>query len=96
MLENIDTFQLAQVGAVGVMLIMTWKFMVKKDRKIFEMIEAQNQERKEMYQSMTELITEVTIALNDKNHTDNKMAEAIQKLTDKLCEIRQGLKNRES
>lgn len=92
MLENFNNIlQLIQVGAVGVMLGMTWRLMVKKDKKMFQMIEAQNKERKAMYQSMTELVTEVTVALTDKNHTDDKMAEAIKKLTDKLCDIKKNI-----
>ncbi len=93
MLENFnDILQLIQVGAVGVMLGMTWRLMVKKDKQMFKMIEAQNKERKAMYQSMTELVSEVTAALTNKNTTDDKMAEAIKKLTDKLCDMKQFLK----
>jgi hypothetical protein len=94
MLENFnDILQLIQVGAVGVMLGMTWRLMVKKDKQMFKMIEAQNKERKAMYQSMTELVSEVTMALTDKNHTDQMMSDAVKKLTDKLCDMKRVLKN---
>lgn len=80
-------------GAVGAMLIMTWRLMVKKDKKNYEMIEALNKERKEMYNNMSELVKEVTIALTNKNHTDDKMAEAIKKLTDQLRDMQQTIKD---
>ena len=77
-----------QTGAVGCMLIMVWRLMVRKDRKSYEMIREQNEERKEMYASHSELIREVTTALVDKNNTDDKMAAAVTKLADELREIR--------
>ena len=79
-----------QTGAVGAMLIMTWKLMVKKDQKSYTMIEEQNKERKEMYESMKELIAEVTAALVNKNATDDKMSLAVDKLAEQL----RGLKER--
>jgi len=78
-----------QTGAVGAMMIMVWRLMVKKDRKSYEMIESHNEERKEMYKAHTELIQEVTVALTDKNHTDDKMAAAITKLAEELRDQKQ-------
>lgn len=75
-------------GAVGCMLIMVWRLMVRKDRKSYEMIREQNEERKEMYESHSELIKEVTAALVDKNNTDDKMATAVTKLAEELKEMR--------
>ena len=83
-----------QTGAVGCMLLMVWRLMVKKDQASYKMIEDQNAERKEMYQSHSELIQEVTVALTDKNNTDDKMATAITKLADEFREIRDVLKER--
>jgi len=71
-------------GAVGAMLIMVWRWSVSKDRKSYKMIEAQNRERRRMYDNMSDLVKEVTVALTNKNHTDDKMADAIIKLTDKI------------
>ena len=87
-----------QTGAVGCMLIMTWRLMVKKDRKSYEMIDAQNKERKEMYDNMEELVKEVTSALVYKNVTDDKMAGAIEKLTASLqnLQIQLGVKKNET
>jgi hypothetical protein len=77
-----------QTGAVGAMLIMTWRLMVSKDRKSYDMINAQNEERRQMYKNMEELVKEVTSALVYKNVTDDKMADAISKLTVSLQEIK--------
>lgn len=72
-----------QTGAVGAMLIMTWRLMVRKDKKIYE-----------MFDGMEELIREVTSALVYKNVTDDKMSEAIKKLTEQLREVRELLKEK--
>lgn len=79
---------LINLGATGVMMVWVWRIFLKKDKKSYEMIDAQNEERKAMYEAQTELIREVTTALVDKNNTDAKMAEAVTKLTDELREIR--------
>jgi len=83
-----------QTGAVGAMLIVMIRWIKAKDSKSYEMIEQQNAERKEMYQSHSEIIQEVTAALVDKNNTDDKMATAIMKLADELRDIREALKER--
>lgn len=83
-----------QTGAVGAMLVVMIRWLKSKDSKSYEMIEEQNAERKEMYQSHSELIQEVTVALTDKNNTDDKMASAIIKLAEELREIRAVLKER--
>ncbi len=85
---------LLDLGVTGALMIMVWRLMVKKDKKSYEMIEAQNKERKEMYESHSELIKEVTSALVDKNHTDDKMAAAVTKLAEELREIRDVLKRK--
>lgn len=93
LLEGLGLFTpLFNLGATGVMLIMVWRLFVKKDRKSYEMIDAQNQERKEMYDAHSELIREVTSALSDKNATDAQMAVAVTKLAEELREIRDLLK----
>ena len=81
-----------QTGAVGAMLIVMFRWNKAKDTKSYEMIEAQNAERKEMYQAHSELIQEVTVALTDKNNTDDKMATAVIKLAEELRDIREVLK----
>lgn len=80
-------------GAVGAMLIMVWKWSMRKDRKSYEMIEAQNEERRQMYESMKELVKEVTEALVYKNMTDDKMAAALEKLTEQLRALKQTVKD---
>lgn len=93
MLESFDTIlQLAQTGAVGVMLGMTWRLMVKKDRKSYEMIEAMNKERQKLYDAHSEMVAEVTAALVNKNNTDDKMAAAITKLAEEYRELRDIIK----
>lgn len=77
-----------QTGAVGAMLVVMIRWLKIKDKKSYEMIADQNQERKEMYQSHSELIQEVTAALVDKNNTDDKMAQAVMKLAEELREMR--------
>lgn len=81
-----------QTGAVGGMLVWSWKNMIKKDKKSYEMIEAQNIERRKMYESMTELVRETTIALAHKNLTDDKMSDAVEKLTEQLRELKEVVK----
>ena len=78
---------LIDLGVTGVLMVLVWRLMVKKDKKSYEMIAEQNEERKEMYQSHSELIQEVTRALVDKNNTDDKMAAAVVRLADELREI---------
>lgn len=94
MLEII--WPILQTGAVGAMMILVWRLMVKKDKKSYEMIEAQNEERKEMYQSQTELVQEVVKALQDKNHTDDKMSKALEKLAEELRSIHKTLKEKDN
>tara|TARA_R110002126_G_C10490983_1_gene504799 strand:+ start:43301 stop:43609 length:309 start_codon:yes stop_codon:yes gene_type:complete len=83
---------LAEFGVLGIFLGMVWVLMVKKDKKSYEMIDAQNVERKAMYESHSELIKEVTSALVDKNNTDDKMAAAVSKLADELRDLRHASK----
>ena len=81
-----------QTGAVGAMLVVMVRWLKAKDRQLGEVNQQQNEERKEMYQSHSELIQEVTAALVNKNNTDDKMATAIVKLADELREIHEVLK----
>lgn len=90
MSESFDIlFQILQTGAVGAMLIMTWRLMVKKDRKSYEILDAMNEERREMYKSHSEMVREVTEALSDKNNTDHTMSQALEKLTEELRRLRE-------
>jgi len=83
---------IVDVGAVGALLVVVWRLMVKKDKKSYEMIDAQNKERRLMYESHSELVKEVTSALVDKNNTDDKMSAAVTKLAEELREIREVIK----
>jgi len=83
---------LADFGVLGIFLAMVWALMIRKDKKSYEMIDAQNDERKAMYESHSELIKEVTSALVDKNNTDDKMAAAVNKLADELRDLRHASK----
>ena len=86
MLEYLDTITgIAQTGAVGVMLMMTWRLMVKKDRKSYETFEKMNAERRKLYDQQTKLVREVTQALTDKVRSEEKMSRAIEKIS---CELR--------
>jgi predicted DCC family thiol-disulfide oxidoreductase YuxK len=81
-----------QTGAVGAMLIVMVRWIKAKDRKSYELIDQQNKERQQMYESHNELVREVTKALMDKNHTDDKMSAAVTKLSEELREVRETLK----
>jgi len=87
MLEILESIApLAQVGAVGVMLTMTWRLMVRKDKQMLGMGEAMNKERQKLYDAHSDMVAEVTAALVNKNNTDDKMATAITKLADIIKE----------
>ncbi len=95
MLELVEILgPILQTGAVGAMLVVMVRWLKAKDKQLGEMNQQQNEERKEMYQSHSELIQEVTAALVDKNNTDDKMAITIGKLADELREIREVFKER--
>jgi hypothetical protein len=93
MFEYTWIFDFGQLGAVGVMLGMVWKLMIRKDKKSYEMIDVHNKERARMYKSMQELVVEVTAALVNKNNTDDKMSVAATKLADELRALREVMKN---
>lgn len=88
MFEFLDSLALlgplVDLGITGVLMIMVWRLMIKKDKKSYDMLDAMNQERKEIYESHTEMVREVTSALSDKNHTDEVMSRALEKLTEEL------------
>ena len=80
--------QLIQTGAVGAMLVATWKMLSEKDKKIYSIIEQQNQEREKLYEGMKELVKETTYALSSKNMTDDRLSETTNRLTEQIKEIR--------
>ena len=82
-----------QTGAVGAMLMLVWRWSVAKDKKNYDLVEALNKERKEMYENMSELVREVTTALAYKNVTDDKMSAAVDKLAEQQRELRHALRN---
>lgn len=89
MLEYLDTITgVAQTGAVGVMLMMTWRLMVKKDRKSYETFEKMNAERRKIYDQQTKLVREVTQALTDKVRSEEKMSRAIDKIAGELRRLK--------
>lgn len=88
-----DTYlQLFNTGAVGVMLWMVWRLMVLKDRKSYTATKEHKEDLKQIHASNLEVIQEVTTALVNKNHTDEKMAEAVNKLAEQLRQVKDVLK----
>jgi SMC interacting uncharacterized protein involved in chromosome segregation len=86
MIETIDLItSIGQTGAVGTMLIMTWRLMIKKDQKSYSAFEKMNTERQELYKHQTKLVKEVTQALTEKVKSEEKMSRAIERLA---CELR--------
>lgn len=87
-----DTFgSIIQTGAVGAMLVVMIRWLKAKDRKSYQMIEEQNKERKEMYESHSEMVAEVTAALVNKNNTDEAMSRTLEKLVEELRQLREKL-----
>lgn len=73
---EIATFlQLLDYGITIVMLVVFMRMYKGKD-KAHEDLHAQSTER------LTELLVETTKALQDKNHTDDSMAKALDELVD--------------
>jgi len=81
-------------GAVGAMLIMTWRLMVIKDRKSYSATKEHRDDLKKIHESYVETITEVTSALVSKNHTDEKMALAVDKLAEQIRQFKELLKEK--
>lgn len=81
-----------QTGAVGAMLLMVWRESKRKDQQREQTIRDQNDERREMYKSMEELVKEVTIALTYKNTTDSEMADALKRLAEQLRAVKVAIK----
>lgn len=97
MFESLDTIlQLTQTGAVGVMLGLVWRFMVKKDRQEREMIEGMNQERQKLYEAHSEMVAEVTAALVNKNNTDDKMSTALIRVAEEYRLLRDIIKEQKN
>lgn len=89
-------WQIAQTGIAGVMLALVWGLMVKKDDRLYNLIDRQEVDRKEVYVNMTELVKEVTAALVSKNLTDERLSEVTDKLTKEMIEIKAILTERKS
>lgn len=83
---------LLEMGTTGALLLLVWRQMIKKDKKTLEMVDAMNEERKDLYEAHSELIAEVVAALVNKNNTDDKMATAITKLADEYRNLRDTIK----
>jgi len=89
-----EYIQLCQLGATGIMLVMVWKQFLVKDKKSYAAAHAHTEDIKKINESTQELVTEVTTALVSKNHTDEKMALAVDKLAEQLRQIKEALKER--
>lgn len=94
-LSNSEIFQLAQTGAVGVMLVATWKLMISKDKKIYELINEQEENKEKLYQYLNDIIKEVTAALVSKNLSDEQLAKCMESLIEQLSIIKSMLKDKE-
>lgn len=84
-----EIMQLAQLGITVPILVMLWKSYIKKDTKSYA-------REKEYNESMIELVTEVTAALVSKNHTDEKMSQAVDKLAEQLRQLKETIKDKRS
>ena len=88
---------LIQVGATGAFLVLVWKHLINKDRKMSELFKELNRERSKLYEGMEDLVRETVKALSDKNNTDELMSRAIEKLTEELRNLKnENTKNRRS
>ena len=89
-----EYLQLINLGATGAMLVMVWKQFLVKDRKSYAAVKDHTDDIKAINASTQELVSEVTAALVSKNHTDEKMAQAVDKLAEQLRQLKDILKER--
>ena len=89
-----EYIQLFQLGATGAMLVMTWRLMVSKDKKSYAAVAKHTEDIKGLMTSTQELVSEVTAALVSKNHTDEKMSLAVDKLAEQLRQIKDVMKGK--
>ena len=85
---------LINLGATGAMLVMVWKLMVAKDKKSYAAAAKHTEDIKAILNSTRELVVEVTTALVSKNHTDEKMALAVDKLAEQLRQLKDAVKGK--
>lgn len=87
---------LYNTGVAGVMLVMVWRLMVTKDRKSYATLQQAHKEHeddlKNFHAASVETIQEVTAALVSKNFSDEKMALAVDKLTEQLRQLKDVIK----
>ncbi len=86
--------QLAQLGITIPILWMLWKSYIKKDSKSYAREKEHIDDIKAIHESTTELVSEVTAALVSKNHTDEKMSQALDKLVERLRKLEETLKEK--
>jgi len=89
-----EFMQLAQLGITVPMLWMLWKSFIKKDSKSYAREKEHIDDIKQIHASATELVSEVTAALVSKNHTDEKMAQAVDKLAEQLRQLKETIKEK--
>lgn len=85
---------LINLGATGAMLVMVWKLLLSKDKKSYAAVHAHTEDVKKILLSTQELVAEVTAALVSKNHTDEKMALAVDKLAEQLRQLKDVMKEK--
>ncbi len=78
--------------------MLVWRLMIAKDRKSYAALQQAHKEHQEdlkkIHEANLETIAEVTAALVSKNHTDEKMSLAVDKLAEQLRQIKDVLKER--
>jgi hypothetical protein len=89
-----EIMQLAQLGITVPILVMLWKSYIKKDTKSYAREKEHIDDIKAIHESTTELVSEVTAALVSKNHTDDKMSQALDKLAERLRRLEDTLKEK--
>ncbi len=91
-----EFMQMAQLGITVPMLWMLWKSFIKKDSKSYAREKEHIDDIKKINESIQELVSEVTAALVSKNHTDEKMSLAVDKLAEQLRQLKDTIKERRS
>ena len=71
-------------GPLGIMAaLFIWMFF-KKDQQLTDTRNECHQELKALYDELKTIVEHATEALADKSHSDEKLADALEKLADKI------------
>lgn len=89
-----EFLQLFQLGATGAMLVMVWRLLLVKDGKSYDAAKEHVDDIKKLNDSTRELVAEVTAALVSKNHTDEQMSAAVDKLAEQIRQLKEVLRER--